>query len=412
MTPKELRAKRANVWEQMKALLDQTAERGMNEEESQTYGSMEAEVDRLTRDIEARERANEWEQRMSDPQPVDGKVLQNKPSPSYFDEGKLYDKAFRKWLVGGVGVLSPEESRVFGNGYKEDRALSVGTLSAGGYTVPEGFRNVVIERSLEFGGMRSVAENITTPTGNTILWPTNDDTGNLGAIVAENVATTELDVSFGSASLGAYLYSSRMIRVSLQFLQDSGITDVEGWLGGKLAERIARIQNQHFTTGTGGGAQPQGIQPTATVGVTLGTGNTTTITADGLIDLVHSLDPSYRGSAAFMMRDSALAGIRKLKDTTNQYIWQPGLAAGSPDRLLGYPIVVNQDMPAPAASVKSVLFGDFRRAYVIRDVRDFQLMRLGERYAEFHQVAFLGFSRADGLIQDLNAYRALAQSAT
>lgn len=410
MTNNELREKRASVWSEMRGLLDETETNGMSAEDSEKYGRMEAEFDRLTKDLDARERAAQYEERLAQPQGTP-KGVQEAIQP-FVDEKRTYDKAFRKWLANGNDMLSGEERSALYNGYKPElRALAAGTTTAGGYTVPEGFRNQIIETMLTFGGMRNVAEVISTPTGNAILWPTNDDTGNVGAIVGENVAVTEQDVSFGTAQLGAYLYSSKMVRASFQFLQDTGINNVEGWLGGKLAERVARIQNTHFTVGTGTG-QPQGIQPTAPVGVTLGTGNTTTVTADGLIDLIHSLDPAYRVNARFMMNDATVSGVRKLKDTTNQYIWQPGMQAGSPDSLFGYPIVVNQDMPAPAASVKSVLFGDFRRAYVIRDVADFQLMRLNERYADFHQVAFLGFARADGLIQDTNAYAALVQSAT
>ena len=113
-----------------------------------------------------------------------------------------------------------------------------------------------------------------------------------------------------------------------------------------------------------------------------------------------------------MMRDAGLATIRKLKDTTGQPLWQPSLQAGQPDNILSYPVITNPDMPAAAASVKSVLFGDFRQAYVIRDVTAIQSLRLEERYADFLQVAFLLFQRGGARPQDSNAYRALTQSAT
>jgi HK97 family phage major capsid protein len=208
------------------------------------------------------------------------------------------------------------------------------------------------------------------------------------------------------------MYTSKLVRVSLQLLQDSAF-DMESWLARKLGERIGRAQNAHFTTGTGT-AQPEGVQTNATIGKTGTTGQTTSVTYDDLIDLIHSVDPAYRssGRARFMLNDATLGAARKLKDSQNRPLWEPSVQVGVPDSLLGYGYTINQDMPVMAADAKSILFGDFFAGYLIRDVRDVQLLRLAERYADYLQVGFLAFSRADGAPQDAAAIRAYRNSAT
>jgi len=127
------------------------------------------------------------------------------------------------------------------------------------------------------------------------------------------------------------------------------------------------------------------------------------------VDLIDSIDPAYLGNARFMIR--SMATIRKLKDTTGQPLWQPGLLDKEPDRLLGYPITINRDMPAMAASARSILFGDFKAGYVIRDVTGIQQLRLEERYADFLQVGFLAFQRTGATVQNASAYKAYAHPA-
>jgi HK97 family phage major capsid protein len=257
--------------------------------------------------------------------------------------------------------------------------------------------------------VQAVATVLDTQTGNPLPWPTNDDTGNVGALLAENTQASEQDVTIGTAQLGAYKYTSKIVRVSLEFLQDVDWMDAEAFLQRKFSERLGRIHNQHFTTGTGS-SQPQGIVTGATSGVTAA--STTAITSDELLDLIHSVDPAYRTSRAkFMLSDTALKGVRKLKATgTGEYLFQPSAQAGTPSTLFGSEYIVNQDMAVPATGVKSVLYGDFEAGYVIRLVKAFELIRMNERYADYGQVGFVAFDRADGLVQDSYAYRALTQA--
>lgn len=275
----------------------------------------------------------------------------------------------------------------------EARAQSL-SGSAGGYTVPQGFLNQLETSLLAFGGMREVATIIRTGEGNDLPIPTVSDHSNVGAILAENTQVAEQDVTFGQITLKAYKYSSKLIRVSAELLQDTAI-DLESFIGGALGERIARILNTHFTTGDNS-SKPQGISASGSSVTAAATG---AVTYAELVDLQHSLDPAYRANARFMMHDSTFKAIRKLVDDQNRPIFQPDISASSPGTLLGSPIVINQDVATMAASAKAIYFGDFSK-YIIRDVQDFTLLRLEERYADYHQVGFVGFSRHDGRILD------------
>ena len=137
----------------------------------------------------------------------------------------------------------------------------------------------------------------------------------------------------------------------------------------------------------------------SSVGKTGATGQTATVIYDDIVDLVYSVDKAYRQNAKFMMNDSTVKAIRKLKDGNGLPLWQPTLQAGEPDSLIGYPVVINNDVAAMAASAKSILFGDFKK-YKVRRVKDVTLLRLVERYAEAHQVGFLAFARFDGDLLD------------
>jgi len=276
---------------------------------------------------------------------------------------------------------------------QEARAQSL-TGSAGGYTVPQGFLNQLEESLLAFGGMREVATVLRTDSGNDLPIPTVNDTGNVGAILAENSQVAEQDMTFAQITLKAYKYSSKLVRVSAELLQDTAI-DLESFIGNALGNRIARILNTHFTTGDNS-SKPQGVVNAGT-GVTCASASA--ITYGELLDLQHSVDPSYRANARFMMHDSTLKAIRKLVDDQNRPIFQADITGASPGTLLGMPIVINQDIATIATGAKAIVCGDFSK-YIIRDVTDFTLLRLEERYADYHQVGFVGFSRHDGRILD------------
>jgi HK97 family phage major capsid protein len=266
-----------------------------------------------------------------------------------------------------------------------------------------------------YGGIVRASEVINTDTGNPLQWPSFDGTAQVGQILAENTQETPLDLAFGQKTLNAYTYSSRIVQVSLQLMQDSAF-NLDDFIARQLGIRIGRIVAQHAAVGTGT-SQPTGLFTSPTVGKTGATGQTTSVIYDDLIDLIHSVDPAYRagdadGGCSWVMADSSLKPIRKLKDTQGHPLWQPSLQAGVPDNLLGYPVVIDQAVPAMAANAYSIGFGDIDTAYIVRMVSGGQLLRLTERYADFLQVGYLGFLRLDAKPNDTAAFRAYQNSAT
>jgi HK97 family phage major capsid protein len=284
--------------------------------------------------------------------------------------------------------------------FQEQRAGLTLTASEGGYTVAEGFSNSLEVSMLAFGGMRQVSTVRRTSTGSDLPWPTMNDTTNKGVIL--NEATTigaSVDPAFSTVVFHAFKYSSKPILISSELLQDSAF-DLAAEIGAALGTRIGRIQNDHFTTGTGT-TLPLGVVVASGEG-SVGAGYA--VTADEVIALEHSVDPAYRTNARFMFHDAQLKALRLLKFSIGSdqvaYMWQPSLQAGNPDRLLGYPYTVNQSMTSVlTVNEKAILFGDFSK-YVIRDVAEIRLRRLEELYAGTDQVGFIAFMRSDGNLLD------------
>jgi HK97 family phage major capsid protein len=408
-TAQDLREQRANVWSQMQEIMDLATRSG---EDNQKYDRLEKQYDKLDQDVDRQEK---HDLRAASNARLDRTgILPPDGDGETSDADAKYNAAFANYLVSGVNNLEADERIVMRQRYSSfQNAAGVGTGSAGGYLVPPEFRDTLVETLKWYGPMLQEAEMITTASGANLPWPTNDDTANVGAILAENTAMSEQDVTLGTASIDAYMYTSKLVRASYQLMQDRD--DFPRWLARKLGERIGRIWNQHFTTGTGS-SQPDGIVTGATVGVT-GTGSFATtggISYDNIIDLEESLDPAYGGGNGlkFMVHQSARKALRRLKDNQGRYLWEPSLQAGVPASLDGYPVILNNDMATMAVSSKSVLFGNIAEAYVIRKVKDIQTVRLDERYAEYLQAGFFGFARADGTMQNANAVKVLQTTAT
>lgn len=275
----------------------------------------------------------------------------------------------------------------------ESRALSAFSLGSGGVLVPDTLLRTLEINMLAFGGMRQVAETMTTAHGEDMTWPTADDTSNTGEQLGENTEVGDsTEPSFGGVVWGAYKFSSKPILVPYELIEDQefGLPSV---LGSMLGERLGRITNTKYTNGIGAGT-PKGITVGASLGVTAA--SATTIAADEVFQLIHSVDPAYRMGAGFMMNDAIVLALRLLKDGEGQYLWQSGMREGTPDRLAGYPLTVNQDMASTIASTaKSMLFGQLSK-YKIRRVNSIRMYRLEERYRDQDQDGFIAFVREDG----------------
>ena len=284
----------------------------------------------------------------------------------------------------------------------EKRALTV-TTTAGGYLISAELNRELEEARLYYGPMLQLATTIRTETGAPLPFPTFNGTATKGRILGINTQVTATDPAFGQMVLGAFKYSSDMVLVPEELLQDSGVP-ISSFLGRALGERIGRILNEHFTTGAGT-TLPFGVVVQATA-VNLGTGTAAGFgsSSDGtayrnLLKLLHGVDIAYRTAGdkvGWMMNDAVLQELAGFTDTTGRPLWVPSLVAGEPDRLLGYRIFINNDMTATAANLaRRVLFGDFSK-YHIREVRDVAVLSSKDRFIDFHQTAFLAFGRYDG----------------
>lgn len=411
-----LRAQRANIWEQMKALtnLAEAADRDFTAEEKASYEKMEADLDSIGARVERLEKESALDAKLDKIVDMPGGVIDAQPKDRSDDDE--YAEAFNEYLKSGISDMSTEGRKLMAVRRTEikNAALGVGSGSIGGYTVPPAFRAIMVETMKAYGVMLTESEFISTESGVTLPWPTNDDTANVGEQVGENTEVAYQDIVFGQAQLDAYLFSSKMVKASLPFLQDSTVS--EQWLARKLGERIGRILSSKFTVGAGT-TTPDGIMVSATIGVT-GSGSIATtkgVAYDDLVDLQESLDPAYGNSpnAKWMMHQTVRKVIRKLKDSTGAPIWEPSVQAGAPDMLLGRPAVVNNDMATLAQNSLSLGYGDIRAAYVTRNVTgSAMLLRLSERYAELGQVGFIAFDRWDGTMQDANAFKSFKTTPT
>ena len=401
---KELRAKRLQVWESMKATLQ---EGDLDGERRTKYEAAEADFDKLTAELEARERAEAIEARMNAPVQIDAQRTQT-PATS---DTELRDRAFRTYLTRGVDRMEPEERAAL-----EFRDLSDSSANgaAGGYTIPQGFLQKITERLKYFGPMRQVANVIQTASGQDLPWPTNDDTSNVGSILGENQQISELDVTFGQNMLKAYVWTSGLVRVPNTLLNDTAF-DLETWLAKKFGQRLGRGQNQLFTVGTGhGNNQPAGLATTASsVNADVTTAATTNVAYADLLSALHGIDPAYRDTATWQFSDSALKVVRAITDAQGRPLFVPAGSFGTlsdaatPDTLLGKPIRINSHLNAWVNGSHVTawgLFGDFSAAYVIRDVVGIQMMRLTERYADYLQTGFFAYMRTDGIVDDVAAY--------
>ncbi|NTG20011.1 phage major capsid protein [Agrobacterium rhizogenes] len=317
------------------------------------------------------------------------------------DQNSAGAAVYSKWLRGGDKALTAEDWQVVHN------TMSTTTPSEGGYTVATEVATTVLEALKAYGGMRAVADVIQTASGNPMAFPTSDGTSEEGEIVPENTTATDADVSFGTIGLPVYKYSSKVVTVPWELLQDSSV-DIEAFVRGRLVMRLGRVTNRHFTIGSGV-AQPNGVMIAAPVGVTAANGSSqvTSVTYDSLVDLQHSVDPAYRegGNCRFMMNDDSVRIVRKIKDGQQRPIFVPGYETGNPggqpDRLLGDPIQVNQSVAIMAASAKSIAYGDFSR-YKIRDVMAIQMFRFTDSaYTKKGQVGFLAWMRSGGNFTDI-----------
>jgi len=290
------------------------------------------------------------------------------------------------------------------NSFDVQNALQIGTDSEGGYLAPDEFEKILIQALEEENLFRSLAKIISTSSGDRKI-PVVATKGT-ASWVDEEAPIPESDDSFGLVSIGAYKLAT-MIKVSEELLNDS-VFNLEAYIAKEFARRIGTKEEEAFFIGDGTG-KPTGIF-NATGGATLGVtaASATAITVDEVMDLFYSLKSPYRKNATFIMNDATVKAIRKLKDGSGQYIWQPSITAGTPDTILNRPVKTSTYVPTIASAAKSIAFGDFGYYWVAdRQGRSFQ--RLNELYAATGQVGFKATQRVDGKLILPEAIKVLQQ---
>jgi len=422
MAVKELREKQAKLVADARAKLEEittdTNESRAGEIERE-YDAIMAEHDKIEARAAREERLETEEARINaaDNRRPQGENVEDRGElrvapPLTPEATELHKQAFDGYLRRGMQGLTREQRT-----FLQERRTFVGQGETtnggadGGYLVPQGFMAELSTALKAWGPMLDpgVTRQMTTAKGNVIPWPTMDDTSNTGALISENTQVALAEISFGTKSLSAWKYTSGVVLVSSELLNDSAI-DVEGTVREAMGERIGRIGNTHLTTGSGAN-QPTGIVTGAAVGPTSVSG--VAITFDDVIELFHSVDPAYREdpSCRFQFNDMTLKSLRKLKDSYGRYIWQPvNVATAQPATILDKPYSVNQAMAGIGVNNKAMIFGA-HRYYVVRRVMEFAIRRLVERYADFDQTGFIGFMRMDGQLLQANAVKSLLQAA-
>ena len=384
MTILELREKRAKAWEATKAFLDSHRnDKGvLSAEDDAAYTRMEQEITDLGKEIARLERQEALEAELNRPvnKPLTGKPMSGKEDAK---TGRATDE-YRQNFWNMMRSKAPMPSVV--------NALQIGTDSEGGYLVPDEYERTLVEALEEENIFRQLARVIQTSSGDRKI-----------PVVATKGTASWIDEE------GAYKLGT-MIKVSEELLNDS-VFDLESYISREFARRIGAKEEEAFFTGDGSG-KPLGILAAsggAETGITAA--SATAITADELIDLFYSLKSPYRRNAVWVLNDSTIKAVRKLKDGSGQYLWQPSLTAGTPDTILGRPVRTSAYMPAIAASAKTIAFGDFSY-YWIADRQGRSFKRLNELYAANGQVGFLASQRVDGKMILPEAVKVLVQKAS
>jgi HK97 family phage major capsid protein len=407
-----LQEQRNTVWEKAKALADLAAEeaRSFSGDEERQWREMDAELDALDKRIQdilkGEQRAKDAEDAVS----------------------RLAGKPVERGAAGGVsaGKTAEQEAadlRAFLKGETRTYTLALPTaierrdLLTTSAPLPTSFVGQLYSYLIDTSSIRQANPRvITTASGETLTLPRSTAEG-AATWTAEAQPLTESDPTFSSVSLGAYKVA-KLIQVSSELLADEGF-DVTGFMAEHAGRNIGTAVDTAYVSGTGT-TQPTGFIGAATVALTAatGTGSTTglptggaSVGADVLIDLYHSIIPQYRGRASFLMNDSTIKLVRKLKDTTGQYLWQPALVAGQPDTILGRPVYADPNMDSVGVSKKPIAFGDFS-GYWIRDVTPLRFERSDDFAFGNDIVSFRAIYRTDGKLGDAQSIKTYLTAAS
>lgn len=378
---KNLADERAKAWEQAKAVLDVAAaeNRDLTAEEAQTFDRINSELDakdaRIKGILDAEQRARDIEEsrnRVGVAANLGGEVKADVDAD---------DATVRRLLNGEIRTARFEK-----------RAITKSSATM----VPSSVYDRIVEHLVQANIVRNYATVLTTNSGDSLSIP-KSTAFSTASIVGEGSQASASDPTLATTTLGAYKYVV-LVQMSNELAQDATV-DVAGFLARQAGIAIGVATRGHMTTGDGS-SKPYGIVTRATTGVTGGTGVTGAFTADNLIDLNYSVSSTYKAQpgVAWMMNSTAMSAARKLKDTTNQYLFAPGLN-GVADTLLGFPVHINDSMASPALSAKSVLFGHLP-SYFIREVNGIEVAVSDDFAFDYSVRTFRVTLRTDGDLVD------------
>lgn len=296
----------------------------------------------------------------------------------------------------------------------EGKAMSTAVAADGGYLVDPQTAERVQSLLLSTSSLRSIANVVQVEATSFDVIVDRSEVGSGWA--TETAATTETATPI-IERISIKLHELAAMPKASQRLLDDSAFDVEGWLAEKIATRFIRAEAAAFINGDGVD-KPKGILlPTKVANASWTWGNigyvptgaaadfATTNPADCIVNLVYALGSDYRANAAFVMNSKTVGAVRKMKDADGRFLWSDGLAAGEPARLMGYPVLVSEDMPDIAANAFAIAFGDFRAAYTIAERPDLRILR--DPFSAKPNVLFYANKRVGGDITDFAAIKLL-----
>ena len=295
-------------------------------------------------------------------------------------------------------------------------AVTTGSGTDGGYAVPKTIDASIQDTLRDISPIRRIANVVQVGTSNyrRLITINNVASGWVTETMARPDSAT-LKMAEIVPPMGE-LYANPS---ASQNMLDDAMFDLENWLAMEIASEFARAEGQAFVKGTGVG-QPLGFLTSPSAATAdgtrafgslqyLATGTAGAFPAatpqDTIINLIHKLRPAYRQNATFVMNSTTLSLIRRMKDSTGAFIWQPSMAAGVPDTLFGYPVVDAEDMPDIATGSFSIAFGDFKAGYLIAERAETRVLR--DPYSNKPYVNFYATKRVSGIVANSEAIKLL-----
>ncbi|SFN88887.1 phage major capsid protein, HK97 family [Roseovarius lutimaris] len=293
----------------------------------------------------------------------------------------------------------------------EGKALNTAVAGDGGYLVDPQTAETIQSVLSSTASIRAVANVVGVEATSFDVLIDHTDVGHGWATETAGTAETATPVI---DRITIPLHELSALPKASQRLLDDSAFDVEGWLAGRIADKFARAEAAAFVSGDGVD-KPRGFLthpsvdndvwvwgnlgyvPTGADGAIGG--------ADPIVDLVYALGAEYRANASFVMNSKTAGTVRKLKDADGRFLWSDGLAAGEPARLMGYPVLIAEDMPDIATGADAIAFGDFRAGYIVAERPDLRVLR--DPYSAKPHVLFYATKRVGGDVSDFKAIKLL-----